>query len=125
MTIIPAITPLIHPPPFLISGNLLILFGSHIGISEGGQLGRFTRNGQSADGAACGAACGALRHCLSGGVIPSVICLGIHPHDYQMQFIIHEISKVADLIGSKPTEDEQQTELALQMFYISKVLFVL
>ena len=44
-------------------GNLFILFAPHIGISDSGELGKYTRKGQNRDGTACGAACGALKFC--------------------------------------------------------------
>ena len=45
-------------------GNLFILFAPHIGISDAGELGKYSRAGQKDRcGTACGAACGALKFC--------------------------------------------------------------
>ena len=45
-------------------GNLFILFAPHIGLSDAGELGKYSRAGQKDRcGTACGAACGALKFC--------------------------------------------------------------
>jgi hypothetical protein len=38
----------------ILGGNLFILFAPHIGISDAGCLGKYSRIGQEKDGAACG-----------------------------------------------------------------------
>lgn len=49
---------------FIADGNLFILFAPHIGISDSGELGKYSRSGQKDRcGTACGAACGALKYC--------------------------------------------------------------
>jgi len=45
------------------NGNILILFGPHVAISEAGELGQYLREGQSSHSAACGAVIGAFRKC--------------------------------------------------------------
>ena len=44
-------------------GNVLILFGPHVGISESGELGKHHRLGQSCESSACGAVLAAYNKC--------------------------------------------------------------
>lgn len=45
-----------HVPDAEGEGNLLVLYGPHVGISESGELGKVLRENQSHESAACGAA---------------------------------------------------------------------
>jgi hypothetical protein len=47
------------------TGNLFILFAPHVGISENGNVGEYSRLGQSHDGKACGAAAAGTNVSLS------------------------------------------------------------
>jgi len=47
-------------------GNVLVLFGPHIAISEGGELGKYLRIGQSHHSGACGAVLAAYNACRDG-----------------------------------------------------------
>lgn len=102
-------------------GNLFVLMAPHIGISDDCQLGQYSRDGQAHNGAACGAACGAYKLCCSktADEIPN-LHVPANFNDYQMNFIIDEISKRVDIIKAKGGENEQQAELAQQCYDISK-----
>jgi Limiting CO2-inducible proteins B/C beta carbonyic anhydrases len=106
-----------------VEGNLFILFAPHIGISASAELGKYSRVGQTSDGAACGAAVGAYKHCCAGNAIPTPDFMGSNPFDYQMCYIISEVSKRVQEISSQETSNGQQAELAKQMYEISKVLY--
>jgi hypothetical protein len=105
-------------------GNLFILFAPHVGISNTGAVGEYSRVGQKNDGKACGAASGGYNHCCApNATIPSLT--DIDPHDYQQQFIIREIHERLDKIKAKKDEkaennNKEQTELAFQMYDIVK-----
>lgn len=91
-------------------GNLFILFAPHIGVSDSGELGKYTRKGQVGhDGTACGAACGALKYCEdckmkadAGEVeVKEVKKLGEMYADYQEEFIIAQVTwRVCDSCAS-------------------------
>jgi len=100
-------------------GNLFVLMAPHIGISDSGKLGAYSRDGQSNDGAACGAAVGAYGHCCAGHAIPDA---GTQPADYQMSFIISEVNKRMELIREKGGDnpDAVQAELCMQCYDIGK-----
>ena len=102
-------------------------------------MGQFSRRGQKRDGAgnliefifnqilyinylfkACGAAVGALNHCLACKPIPNRDHLGDKPFDYQMSYIISEVSKRLNKITSMEDENERQAALVQQMYEISK-----
>lgn len=103
-----------------LGGNLFILFASHIGLSETYKFGQYSRRGQSNEGSACGAAVGALKHCVACKPIPTHQSLGANPYDYQMCYLISEVSKKLDTIKTKETENAKQAELAKQMFEIAR-----
>jgi hypothetical protein len=99
---------------------VFLLFAPHIGISATSKLGWYTRDGQTQESTACGAAVGALNHCTSGKHVPTTQELGASADDYQMQYIITEVSKRLNIIEANDTEDEKQAALAKQMFEIAK-----
>ena len=47
-------------------GHIVILFGPHIAISDGGELGKYLREGQVHESTACGAVLGAYAACKCG-----------------------------------------------------------
>eukprot|EP00401_Gymnodinium_catenatum_P037450 CAMPEP_0117485922 /NCGR_PEP_ID=MMETSP0784-20121206/15212_1 /TAXON_ID=39447 /ORGANISM="" /LENGTH=701 /DNA_ID=CAMNT_0005280519 /DNA_START=74 /DNA_END=2176 /DNA_ORIENTATION=- len=49
-------------------GNIVVIFGPHVGISEKGEVGAYLRDGQSKHSSACGAVIGAYKACMCGGV---------------------------------------------------------
>ena len=63
---------------------------------------------------------GALNHCLACKPIPDREHLGDKPFDYQMSYIISEISKRLNKITDKEDDNERQAELVKQMFEISR-----
>lgn len=99
-------------------GHMFILFAPHIGISDALQLGKYDRDGMSTTGAACGAAVGALAHCCGGGAIPDHKTLGENPSDYQMNYIISEINKVASVIDQHEVENDRMRALTEENFKI-------
>ena len=101
-------------------GNMFILFAPHIGLSSSNQFGKYSRDFQSEDGAACGACVGGFNHCVNGGAIPDAKSMFADPFDHQMQYIIHEIDKVKHLVLAQKelSESAMQAELVRQMFYI-------
>ena len=105
----------------VIGGNIFILFGPHIGISDYGLLGKYTRRHQHHDGSACGAAVGALKYCTDGKHIPTASELGENCYDFEMQYIISEISKKFRSINGYMTENARQHALVMEMYNIIKV----
>jgi len=49
------------------NGNVLIVFGPHIGFSMNGEAGKFHRKGQAGLSTACGAVIAAYNQCMGGG----------------------------------------------------------
>lgn len=47
-------------------GNVMLLFGPHIGVSDAGELGKYLRHGQACKSTACGAVVGAYGACKAG-----------------------------------------------------------
>jgi hypothetical protein len=47
-------------------GNIFMLFGPHIGISDAGEVGKYLRRGQKHHSTACGALCAAYNSCCDG-----------------------------------------------------------
>ena len=81
-------------------GNLFILFAPHIGVSDTGELGKYSRRGQiDRDGTACGAACGALKFCEDCKVLCDAGEIQVEEikapeeqyGDYQEEFIIAQV----------------------------------
>lgn len=94
----------LHLSCFLLDGNLFILFAPHIGISDAGELGKYSRAGQkNRCGTACGAACGALKYCedckieaeaskrLGSPKTKGIKKPGEVYGDYQMEFITSQV----------------------------------
>jgi hypothetical protein len=102
-------------------GHLFVLMAPHIGISDSGVFGKYSRDGQHHDGAACGAAVGAYGHCCAGEPIPDLQD-DANASDYQMCYIISEINKRLEIIKGKEEKggDAVQTELAMQTYDIGK-----
>lgn len=98
-----------------------MLFAPHVGISESGELGKYSRIGRAIDDSACGAACGAFKYCLDCN--SGVNLDKLDPDDYQMNYIKLELSKRLEAIRCKTTSDEQIAELSHQMYNICKVAF--
>jgi len=70
------------------NGNIIILFGPHIAISEAGEVGTCRRHGQQEDSTACGAVIGAYKACLS----DDVGSRAVGAYDPQMDWIKQQIA---------------------------------
>lgn len=93
----------------------------HIGISESGKLGMYTRDGQGGvEGTACGAAVGALRHCQCHKHEDADESSIVDTSDFQMNYIIQEIGKCRHNIEKCETENGQQAALAKETWKIAK-----
>lgn len=98
------------------NGNLFILFAPHVGITPDGEFGMYAREGQSAEaGHTCGAAVGAHKHIINGGEVLDSLHLGLHPFDYQQQWIISNIAAKMDTINAA---ENSMVELSKQMYFI-------
>jgi len=98
------------------NGHLFFLFSPHIGINTHLEL------GYHENGAACEAAVAALKTCGSNNFCPiSEESLGKSPCDFQMNFLIKEIYERKEKILNKPTQNEQQAELVMQIYNIGEM----
>eukprot|EP00930_Biecheleria_cincta_P007663 TRINITY_DN1088_c0_g2_i7.p1 TRINITY_DN1088_c0_g2~~TRINITY_DN1088_c0_g2_i7.p1 ORF type:complete len:686 (-),score=123.88 TRINITY_DN1088_c0_g2_i7:197-1951(-) len=75
-------------------GNIIILFGPHVGISPDGEVGACMRHGQGKMSTACGAVVGAYKAALSGATDPE----GSDAYDKQMDWIVSKIAPHAKAI---------------------------
>jgi hypothetical protein len=90
-------------------GNVLVLFGPHVGVSEDGEVGKVLRCGQCAKSTACGAVIGAYKSCLGNNFKDDEF----DPTDMQMDWIKKNIQPVADEISQEP---EPMAALAHQSY---------
>lgn len=67
-------------------GNVIILYGPHVGISNEGVVGKVERVGQANPSTSCGAGIGAYKAIKAGGRGPN------DKFDYQEEFIIDELT---------------------------------
>lgn len=100
-------------------GHCFILQAPHIGMSNEQELGKYSREGQpNSPSTACGAAVGAMCHCAAGNELPY---LGGVTDDYQMSYIINEMSKRMHFLSPHDGDtNAQQAELARQTHSIGK-----
>lgn len=70
------------------NGNIIVVFGPHVAISETGEVGMCLRKGQHNESTACGAVIGAYRACMNGDV--GVGAEGAY--DMQMDWIKRQIA---------------------------------
>jgi hypothetical protein len=72
-------------------GNLFVLYASHVGINESGEIGQILRKNMSHETACCGSAIGAYNSLINGGALnPS--------NDYQQGYVIETIMSRLDEI---------------------------
>eukprot|EP00930_Biecheleria_cincta_P068126 TRINITY_DN5525_c0_g2_i1.p1 TRINITY_DN5525_c0_g2~~TRINITY_DN5525_c0_g2_i1.p1 ORF type:complete len:688 (+),score=106.48 TRINITY_DN5525_c0_g2_i1:289-2064(+) len=92
-------------------GNIVVVFGPHVGISEDGTVGSYQREGQSKMSTACGAVVGAYNACLAAEWDPGDEDI----YDMQMDELKAEFSKHAQAISE--TENPMASS-AYAAFYI-------
>lgn len=54
------------------NGNVVVLYGPHVGITSSGEVGKCSRYGQCKESASCGACVAAYQQSLKGGVAPDM-----------------------------------------------------
>jgi hypothetical protein len=80
------------------NGNVLVLFGPHVGVSASGEVGKVHRDGQRCESTSCGAVVGAYKACLD----PNYSSDEMDKSDMQMCWIKSVIGpKVKDLQAFK------------------------
>lgn len=94
-------------------GNIIILFGPHVGITEDGQVGMVHREGQKAASTACGALVAAYNSCIAG----ERICRESHKHDLQQLYLKESIEPRVQDIKTTP---EPMAALAVHGYEIVK-----
>jgi len=80
-------------------GNVCVLFGPHVAISESGEIGKYLRDGQASHSTACGAVIGAYCACASSG--PAAATSEFDEHDMQMAWIKKQIQPHVANIGAR------------------------
>jgi len=90
-------------------GNIIVLFGPHVGISEEGVIGKHLRQGQDHASTACGAAIGAYNCCKDGAYDDSEF----DQNDMQMAWIKAQIAPHAERLSKTPNP---MAALAYQAF---------
>jgi hypothetical protein len=68
-------------------GNVLVLFGPHVGVSASGEVGKHHREGQGSESTSCGAVVGAYKACLDNTFNSD----DFDPSDMQMDWIKSQI----------------------------------
>jgi len=82
-------------------GNVIVLFGPHVGISADGEVGRFLREGQHRLSTACGAVVGAYHACIQDDRIDSFFDEEFDRTDMQMDWIKQQIAPHARRIRNQ------------------------
>eukprot|EP00929_Paragymnodinium_shiwhaense_P111705 TRINITY_DN7_c0_g1_i4.p1 TRINITY_DN7_c0_g1~~TRINITY_DN7_c0_g1_i4.p1 ORF type:complete len:318 (+),score=81.70 TRINITY_DN7_c0_g1_i4:81-1034(+) len=81
-------------------GNMFILYGPHVGISEDGKVGVTLRLGQNKDTTACGALMAVYNNCLNGATVDAY-----SPADLQARLIHEELCpRVNEISGAENPE---------------------
>jgi len=78
------------------NGDIIVVFGPHVGISVEGEVGKYLREGQSDNSSACGAVIGAYNACLCGGAGTSP---EMDESDMQMSEIKQEFAQHAERLS--------------------------
>jgi hypothetical protein len=80
------------------NGNVIVLFGPHVGVSASGEVGKVHRDGQRSESTSCGAVVGAYKACLDTNFDNA----DFDKSDMQMDWIKLQISsKVSNLKAFK------------------------
>jgi len=94
-------------------GNIVVLFGPHIGITDKGEIGKVHRHGQKGNSTACGAFVAAYNSCCNN----EEICPEKHKHDMQQRFLKEQLYGRAKDIQNTP---EPMAALAVHAFEVVK-----
>ena len=92
-------------------GNIVILFGPHIAISDAGELGQYLREGQTKHSTACGAVLGVYAQCKQSAAAGAARELG--NLDMQMDWLRQQVAQSLERIDSA---DEPLNELIYAVF---------
>jgi len=99
------------------NGNIIVIFGPHVAVSEEGIIGKVLRQGQNHLSTACGAVIGAYNACKSEGYVPSVEEDEYNPVDMQMNWIKSQLEAHVDVIKGQP---DPMAALAYQAYEMVK-----
>eukprot|EP00931_Biecheleriopsis_adriatica_P047196 TRINITY_DN2717_c0_g1_i2.p1 TRINITY_DN2717_c0_g1~~TRINITY_DN2717_c0_g1_i2.p1 ORF type:complete len:709 (-),score=139.33 TRINITY_DN2717_c0_g1_i2:83-2143(-) len=77
-------------------GNIILVFGPHVGISESGEIGEYLREGQASHSTACGAVIGAYKACLAAEGDDATALTDENLYDMQMDEIKQEFFEQAN-----------------------------
>merc|ERR1711972_383468 len=91
------------------NGNIILLYGPHVGISEAGEVGKFLRDGQLQCSTACGAVIGAYNACCAADGQD----LEFDETDMQMGWIK---AQIAPHVERLKVQQNPMAELAYQAF---------
>merc|ERR1712217_208976 len=92
------------------NGNIILLYGPHVGISREGEVGKYRRDGQLQNSTACGAVIGAYNACCAGNGQQD---LEFDEADMQMGWIK---SQIAPHVERLRVQQNPMAELAYQAF---------
>jgi len=87
-------------------GNVVVVFGPHIGFTMDGKAGRFLREGQAAISTACGAVIAAYGQCLSGSMRGD-------PQDAQQSWLRAKLKQHTSAVTSS---DNPMVELVMKAY---------
>jgi hypothetical protein len=93
------------------SGNIFVMYGPHVGVSEAGEIGKFNRVGQNSSSSACGAFVGAYKQTMNWSGEREKL----DGSDMEQQFIRSELGPFTK--GISETENPM-TQLAYKAFDI-------
>eukprot|EP00929_Paragymnodinium_shiwhaense_P073154 TRINITY_DN371_c0_g1_i3.p1 TRINITY_DN371_c0_g1~~TRINITY_DN371_c0_g1_i3.p1 ORF type:complete len:317 (-),score=76.83 TRINITY_DN371_c0_g1_i3:243-1193(-) len=93
-------------------GNMFILYGPHVGISEDGKVGVTLRLGQNKDTTACGALMAVYNNCLKGATIDAY-----SPADLQARLIHQELCPRVDEISKAANPEAMLPRVAYDVVH--------
>uniref|UniRef100_A0A7S1TQ14 Limiting CO2-inducible protein B/C beta carbonyic anhydrase domain-containing protein n=1 Tax=Phaeomonas parva TaxID=124430 RepID=A0A7S1TQ14_9STRA len=95
------------------NGNVLILFGPHVGITSDGTIGKYLRHGQHELSSACGAVSAAFAQCCAGQCGPDFA----DPNDMQQTWLRDQLAPYCQEIQEA---SEPQMELVYRFYNVIK-----